>query len=537
MTKAILLFITITLSSINFVQALDLRSNFGTVEFPTTGNTQAQRHFNHGIAALHSFWYPEALEAFQRSIIADPNFLMGYWGVAMAHNHPLWEDQDIKSARKALSKISRSAKLTHREWHYIKAVELLYGKGEKHLRDKAYSLAMQKIYHKYPKDLEAACFYSLSLLGLSRNTEGSLKLQIEAGAIALEVFQKNPNHPCAAHYTIHAFDKPELARLGLSSAKRYASIAPASHHAQHMPAHIFVQLGMWPEAATSNKNGWLTSLKWVEKKKLPISGNDYHSLQWLHYSYLQLGLLNKAESVFKTQLNDMQEGIQNKSNLRAGKYYHRMLAASVIETERWDWIEKFPPPEGWNPKTFPKSGYHFVRGFSSAMQGKIEEAKRHLSILNDLKEKGFRENYFKRIQNLDLWGLEIQTAITLFQKDFEKAIQLAKKATSIEIELPGPSGPPRILKPTYELLGEVFLKAGKPLRAQKEFSISLSRHPNRIRSLVGMARAAKTNGDTRIAMANYRQVVKQLKNSKVEIPELKEAKQFLKKKLKGREGV
>lgn len=530
MFRAVFLSVLIALNSGHPAHAFDLSSNFGKVEFPTTGNSEAQYHFNHGVAALHSFWYPEALNAFKQSIIADPKFMMGYWGLAMAHNHPLWEDQDTKAARKGLSKISRSEKLTRREWDYIKAVELLYGKGEKHARDKAYSRAMEKIYHKYPKDLEAACFYSLSLLGLTRNSENSLRLQIEAGAIALEVFQKNPSHPCAAHYAIHAFDKPELARLGLSSAKRYANIAPASHHAQHMPAHIFVQLGMWAEATNSNKNGWLTSLKWVEKKKIPISGKDYHSLQWLHYCYLQLGLLKKAESVFKTQLKDMQEGIQSKSNLRAGKYFHRILAASVIETERWKWIDKFPPPQGWKAKPFTKAGYHFVRGFSSAMQGKIEEAEKHLSKLIDLRKKGFRENYFKRMEYLEVWALEIQTAMALFKKEFATAIELAKKATSIEEKLPAPSGPPRILKPTYELLGEVYLKAGKSLEAQKEFSISLLRHPNRTRSLVGMARAAKLNGEKIIAMENYRQLARQLKSAGAELPELKEAKRFLSKK-------
>ena len=178
MFKATLLLITILISTTNIDQTIELQSNFGNVEFPTTGNIEAQRHFNHGIAALHSFWYPEALEAFKQSIIADPNFVMGYWGLAMAYNHPLWEDQDTNAAIKALSNIPRSAKLTHLEWDYIKAVQVLYGKGEKHFRDRDYSRAMQKIYHKYPKDLEAGCFYSLSLLGMSRNTEDSLRLSL-----------------------------------------------------------------------------------------------------------------------------------------------------------------------------------------------------------------------------------------------------------------------------------------------------------------------------------------------------------------------
>ena len=134
--------------------------------------------------------------------------------------------------------------MTQKEKDYIQAIRLLYGKGEKLFRDKSYSKAMKRIYSNYPNDLEAACFYSLSLLGVSRNTVKKLRLQVEAGSIALEVFQQDPSHPCAAHYTIHAFDHPDLARLALASAKRYAKISPASHHTKHMPAHIFIQLSI-----------------------------------------------------------------------------------------------------------------------------------------------------------------------------------------------------------------------------------------------------------------------------------------------------
>lgn len=530
MFRATFLLIAIALNSGHLAQASDLQSKLGAVHFPTSGSMKVQHHFIRGIAALHSFWYTEALKAFEQSIVIDPDFAMGYWGLAMAHNHPLWEDQDKKSAKEALAKISGSSKLTQRERDYIRAARLLFGDGEKRMRDKAYSRAMKNIYHKYPDDLEAACFYSLSILGVSINTTDKLRLQVEAGSIALDVFQKNPNHPCAAHYAIHAFDSPKLARLALPSAKRYAKIAPASHHAQHMPAHIFVQLGMWSEAVTSNINGWHTSVEWVKKQNLPLSERDYHSLHWLHYSYLQQGRLKKAESIFNIQQQDMRNGINSKSNFRAGKYYHRMLSASVIETEQWELIEKFPPPEGWQPKIFSKAAYHFILGFSAANQGKIEIAEEHLSYLRALREKGFRENYFKRIENLEVWELEIQAAIKLYQKDFETAIKLAKKATLIEEKLPAPSGPPRILKPSYELLGEVYLKANKPVQAQEKFYISLLRHPNRIRSLVGIARASNANRNRETAIESYQQLVHQLKNASAELPELKEARKFLKGK-------
>ena len=513
-----------------YTYASNSSKQLGSIDFSTSVSGTVQKHFLHGVAALHSFWYTEALSAFKKSISVNPRFAMGYWGLAMAHNHPLWEEQDYESAKTALSKINNISKLTQREQDYIHAIRLLYGKGEKHSRDKAYAKAMKKIYHNYPNDLEAACFYSLSILGVARNTVNKLRLQVEAGSIALEVFQKNPNHPCAAHYSIHAFDNPDLARLALPSAKRYAKIAPASHHAQHMSAHIFVQLGMWADAVDSNTNGWKTSVDWVEKKNLPLSNRDYHSLQWLHYSLLQQGLIDQAMSIFAIQQKDMAEGIKTRSNLRAGKYYYRMLAASLIETENWEVIDKFSPPDGWEPKSFSEAGYRFALGFSSAMQGKIEEANKHLLELKTIRKQDFKKNYYKRIEYLNVWELEIQTAIKLYQKDFETAIKLAKQAILLEEKLPSPSGPPRILKPSYELLGEVYLKADKPIQAQENFSISLLRHRNRIRSLVGMARASNANGNRETAIESYQQLVLQLKNANSELPELKEARSFLKGK-------
>ena len=224
-------------------------SQLGRVEFQTSGSEKAQAHFLRGLAALHSFWYEEALEAFRESTKVEPDFAMGYWGEAMAHNHPLWSEQDIAAARQVLTKMKETPNLTDRERAYLAAVRLLYAEGDKPARDAAYSAAMEKIYRAYPDDLDAAAFYSLSLLGMVNFEEKSYRLQAKAGAIALDVYQKNPNHPGAAHYIIHAFDDPDHAILALPAARRYAGIAPEAHHARHMPSHIFLQLGMWPEAA------------------------------------------------------------------------------------------------------------------------------------------------------------------------------------------------------------------------------------------------------------------------------------------------
>ena len=265
------------------------QSQLGKVVFPTSGSPEAQTHFLRGLAALHSFWFEEALDEFRASTKIDPNFVMGYWGEAMAHNHPLWAEQDTEAARKVLTNIKDLSKITPKERAFVEAVRLLYGPGDKLARDKAYSAAMEKVYRAYPDDLEAACFYSLSLLGTVRPGDKGYRRQALAGAIALDIYKKNPDHPGAAHFIIHAFDDPEHAIIALPAARRYAEIAPEAHHARHMPAHIFLQLGMWPEAAASNESAWAASDTWVKRKGLALSARDYHSLHWLAYVYLQQG--------------------------------------------------------------------------------------------------------------------------------------------------------------------------------------------------------------------------------------------------------
>lgn len=252
-----------TAYSILFVFLLTLRmatthaqeASLGTVHFPTSCSPQAQAHFLRGVAALHSFWYPVALEEFRATTRVEPACLMGYWGEAMAHNHPLWGDpQEAEAARQALTPITMTPHATPRERAYLQAVQTLYGAGDKSTRDRLYAAAMEQLYRAYSDDLEAAAFYALALLGTVRPDDPTaLRTRMRAAAMALEVYHKAPDHPGAAHYILHAFDDPEHAILALPAARQYAAIAPAAPHALHMPSHTFLQLGMWPEATTSNE--------------------------------------------------------------------------------------------------------------------------------------------------------------------------------------------------------------------------------------------------------------------------------------------
>jgi len=110
--------------------------NLGSVAFPTSCTPQAHTRFLRGLAALHSFWYPVALDEFRTTTSIDPNCTMGYWGEAMAHNHPLWGDpQETNAARQVLENIRIIPVVTDHERAYIEAVTILFGEGEKAARD------------------------------------------------------------------------------------------------------------------------------------------------------------------------------------------------------------------------------------------------------------------------------------------------------------------------------------------------------------------------------------------------------------------
>jgi hypothetical protein len=526
-------------------------AQLGRVEFPTSGSEKAQSHFLRGLAALHSFWYEEALEAFRESTRIDADFAMGYWGEAMAHNHPLWSEQDLTAARQVLTKIKETPELTDRERAYLNAVRVLYGEGDKPSRDTAYSAAMEKVYRAYPDDLDAAAFYSLSLLGLVRSEDKNYRLQAKAGAIALDVYQKNPAHPGAAHYIIHAFDDPEHAIIALPAARRYASIAPEAHHAQHMPSHIFLQLGMWPEAAASNEAAWSSSDNWMKRKNLSLSVRDYHSLHWLLYVYLQQGRYNDADKLLNLMRKVMSETTYD-NKLRPGYYennYANMAAAFIVETERWQLADELFPESKSSPAATEQAsmggshGAHnataapagngtatlrlssaaqtlplFVRGLAAAVRGS-DEVDRSLASLQALRSKSGSVS-------LEIKDLEVAALSASMKKDHAKAIELMKRATVLEEGTSSPYGPPNLIQPTLVLFGEILLRAGKPAEAKEQFMVALLRQPNRARSLLGAARAAAQTEDRAGAVAAYTKLLEQWKPAD-DLPELREARDYV----------
>lgn len=505
------------------VQAADL----GRVDFPTSGRPEAQAHFLRGVAALHSFWYDEAADAFREAQKADPAFALAYWGEAMTHNHPIWSEQDRDAAKAVLERAPEAP--TERERAWMAAVEALYGEGEKPARDRAYAEAMRALHERFPEDLEAASFYALSLIGpalTGGQTGPDRDRELMKAAGVLEVFfDRNPEHPGVLHYLIHAYDDPVHAPLGLRAARTYAKVAPSAHHALHMPSHIFVQLGRWPETSASNEAAWAASVDWVKRRNLPLDKRDFHSLSWLAYSYAQQGRLRKAEEVLEIARRAARES----DSPRVASSLEAMEARHLVETRAW---RPAKPVKEAEPEAAHCGMAHsrgdgaglLAQGLGAARSGDLAAAEEAAAALRKLNE-GKAEDY-RSAPGL-IMEKEVSALVLLARGKQDEALALLREAAEMEARLPPPSGPPDPMKPAPELYGEVLLEMGKAEEAARQFQASLLRTPNRAASLLGAARAAAKAGDREAARRHYAALAEVWKEADSSLPELAEVRSYL----------
>ena len=465
----------------------------GSLDFPTSARSEeAQNHFLRAVAILHSFGWKQAIEQFQAAQEIEPDFALAYWGETLGYNHPLFgagrgldeENPRAVLRRLAPTRAERAAKApTDRERGFLEAVEELWSdEGTYSARQVRYMEAMERLYDRYPDDDEVATFYALSMLAGSRALgDQSLRLEVRAGTIAMRVFNKNPDHPGAPHYTIHAFDDPIHAPLALPAARRYAEIAPAVAHARHMPTHIFIQHGMWDLVSNHNQAAYEAAIDlWQPGDSV---GDAVHALDWGQYGDLQRGDYEKAR-VWIERLGNL---IAESDGQQRGVSTLPLLNARyVVETEEWRVL----------PVTSNSSMHELLAtGLSGVRTGDLAAARDAEAALKAMADQDGAQN---RIG----YG-EVAAAIRAAEGKADEAIALMDEAIEMVETLRPPNGAASPVKPPYELYGEVLLELNRPAEALEKFEMSLLRMPNRMRSLLGAGRAAVATGDREAAREHY----------------------------------
>jgi len=508
-------------------------SGLGAVSFANSGAAAAQPAFQRGLAFLHSFEYEQAAEAFRAAQTADPSFAMAFWGEALTYSHLLWGEDDADAARRVLGRLeaSRDARLakagTARERAFGEAIEALFVDGTLPVRVRGFADAMRVVALAYPHDLDAGSFAALaSMFAAYVGDLAAIEQQAARDAavdFAQRVFTANPNHPGGAHYLIHACDNPASAARGLEAARRYAQIAPEAEHALHMPSHIFVQLGLWPDTVASNVRSWAASEKEVAALKLTNADLSYHGLLFQQYAELQLGQY-RASRASIARARAALAGVDLTKQQVDARHAIQELAFQHA-ANAGEWSVNICRDIGPEPAMPPAGASDRERSFTS-------RARYHWTIAA------------VRCGSVDTVLEPLRARVATLPVDDPSA--LGQRTTLLHAELlaylggrpprdldalladpaspsRAPVGPPTTLR-TEELLGEARLKAGRPREAIAAYERALQLTPNRSAALLGLARARHAAGDAAGAADAYSKLLDNWRNADPDVPALAEAR-------------
>ena len=511
---------------------------FGDVSFSIDCNYEVRETFDLAISLLHSFEYAEAEKAFVKVIDMDPECAMAYWGVTMSIYHDLWAPPSETELKKGLQllKIAESLPKTEKAQLYIDAIGAFYADWENldhNARELLYTKKMENIYLSNKDDAEATVFYALALTSSADPNDKTYKNQKKAGALLENLFKEIPNHPGIAHYIIHSYDYPELAQMGLNTARRYAKIAPASAHAQHMPSHIFTRLGLWDESINTNINSASSAICYAESVNLEARWTqEIHAVDYLVYAYLQMGDNKNALE----QLNEMQavKTVFPNDDFASAYALTAIPVRVALENKNWEEAANLELPKidfTWGKFSWEKALLHFGKSLGYSHIGNIASAEQELQILRDLHQSllDSKDNFTKtyKANQVQIQIYAAQGWINLAKGNKEDALASMKLAAKMESETSKHPVTPSEVLPADELLGDMLLSLNKPKEALDAYEVNLKGHPNRFNGIYGAAIAAKQSGNNEKTKLYFEQLIELTKNSKSDRPEINEAKQFI----------
>ena len=476
-------------------------SRLGRVSFASACSAAVQPAFERGVALLHSFWYEEAARAFAQVVATDSACAFGYWGEAMSRLHPLWSPpgaadyaEGLAAARRAVD-TSRPGSRPRRWAVAIDRYYERYDSRDHRTRLLDYEAAMRAVVAAEPGDEEARIFLALALItnGQQDATDTSYARQREAALILEPLFRRHPDHPGLAHYLIHAYDSPALARQGVRAAQRYAAIAPSVPHAQHMPSHIYVRVGRWEDVVAANLRAAESGQRFERQQGMhALWDQRAHALDYLVYGYLQLGRGHEAEGV-AASLKDVKQTFPGGA-LTSDYALAAIPARVALERNRWADAAALPlrPAPSWPGA---EAITHFARAIGAARVGRVAQSTAEVDTLGQqeraLAALGGAQTYWS--DQVAIQRLAAGAWVVLAAGDTATALRQAEEAAGREDRSEKNPVTPGPVLPARELYADLLLSIGRPDDAKRQYQAVLRRQPGRARSLAGLA-ASRAGG-------------------------------------------
>ena len=500
----------------------DVDQRLGSVHFKTSCNEVAQRRFDRAMRYQHSYWYVPAKEIYEEVLKADPTCAMAQWGIALTlldNPHNAIPQSNLAPGLAAIQKAKAMGAKTERERDYIDALLLMYADYDKlsHAqRIRSFRDAQEKIAAKYPDDDEAQIAYAITLNTSADLSDKTYAQQLKGAAILEPISKRLPRHPGVTHYLIHLYDYPALAAKGLDAANRYAGVAPAAPHAQHMPSHIYTRVGYWKQSVASN----IASVKAAKAER--SVGNYLHAQDYMVYAHLQLGQDQQASAV----IDEMMKETDFKATVMAAHY---ALAASPARfaVERGDWVGASQLPVRPSPFNFVMAISHYARALGAARSGRPDLAAADVAKLAELRDKlrEAKDSYWAEIVDIQR---QVAAAWVLHAEgQYDQALTAMSAAADAEdktdkhVVTPGP------LAPARELYGFMLLDRGMAKEALAALEATIKKEPNRFNAFAGAAQASERLGDRAKAKLYYQQLASLASDADTVRPDLAAARNFL----------
>lgn len=504
----------------------------GIVHFQVSCDAAVQEDFDRAVGMLHHMMYQQARQAFERIVEQEPECAMAHWGVATTLFQPLWPARPSAADRqRGWEAVQRARELgpgTERERALLSATAAFFRdprQDEWWPRIRRWNAAMEEAYRQRPDDAEIATFYALSLLSVGQVADDQPKHNARAAEILAEIHEEEPLHPGASHYTIHANDITGRAEDSPEIVRGYDDIAPSVPHALHMPSHIYVRLGEWPEVIEWNRKAADAALNFPVGTRISI--HYPHALAYLLYAHLQRGEDAQAGAVLE-ELDSQEQRYQD--DFVSAYHLAVMPARHAVERRAWEKAATLQPrtPDylGWDQYWWPESLSWFALGLGAVHTGDLataRKAERHMAELRD-RARAADEEAFATYIEID--RLILSGRIAQADADAPTAVARMREAAELEQTVEKSPVSPGALLPPDEALGHLHLEQQRPREALEAFEKSLEVWPNRYHSLLGAARAARAINEMDRARQHYARLLDTTAGAETHRPGVYEARRF-----------
>lgn len=468
----------------------------------TTSNEDAQKFFDEGLTLLYGFNHEESFKSFELAAAKDAASPMPHWGMALALGTNI---NDVAPGDRLKQGYTHLAEAQQRksagrdvEQGLVDALAERYvadPTGDQMVREQAYSSAMGELSKKFPEDSDVATLYAESLMNLRPwrlyTKDGAPEPGTSSIVDALEgVMRRDPNHPGANHYYIHAVEASKSPERALAQAGRLESLVPGAGHLVHMPAHIYIRTGQYAKSAKSNADAAAVD----EKYFTDTGANGFYAAMYYGHN-LQF---ESAAAMFAGNLSQARAAAQRTVKL-ADPIADQMVMMEPFAAQELSVLVRFgqwpailgikAPPA---TRVLQSALFHFAHGAALAATGRVTQAEADLAALKSAVAKLPADAMVGPANSgADVGAVaiaDLTARIAHAKGDVAAAINGFMAAAATEDRL-GYNEPPDWLNPERERLGAVLLKAGRFAEAERVFRADLARNTGNPRSLYGFYRA------------------------------------------------